>query len=83
MLPREIRAAERRLVSRRHPVVATGGTRAGDAKPEIRPLAEVERATIESAIAACNGNLTEAAKYLDINVSTIHRKRQSWLARAS
>lgn len=83
MLPREIRSAERRLVSRRPPALSLAGSRAADAKPEIRPLAEVERNAIETAIAACNGNLTEAAKYLDINVSTIHRKRQSWLAQAS
>lgn len=83
MLPREIRSAERRLVSRRPPALSLARSRAADAKPEIRPLAEVERNAIETAIAACNGNLTEAAKYLDINVSTIHRKRQSWLAQAS
>ncbi len=49
----------------------------------IRRLTEVERAEIERAIALCNGNLTAAAKRLDINVSTIHRKRQAWLAQAS
>nr|WP_209881756.1 sigma-54 dependent transcriptional regulator [Azospirillum soli] len=44
----------------------------------IRPLAEVERDTIERAVALCGGNLTEAANRLGINVSTIHRKRQHW-----
>ncbi len=49
----------------------------------VRSLADVERETIENAIAACDGNLTEAARRLDINASTIYRKRQNWLARAS
>ncbi len=46
-------------------------------------LAEVERFAIENAIATCNGSLSEAAKHLDINVSTIRRKRQGWLSQAS
>jgi len=51
-------------------------------KPQgnVRPLALIEREAIEAAIAACGGNLTEAAARLGINVSTIHRKRQAWLA---
>jgi two-component system, repressor protein LuxO len=47
---------------------------------DVRPLAVIEREAIEAAIAACGGNLTEAATRLGINVSTIHRKRQAWLA---
>lgn len=64
------------------PTTEVVGLRPADSKPELRSLAEVERVAIENAIAVCNGNLTEAAKHLAINVSTIHRKRQSWLARA-
>lgn len=63
--------------------VGGGGFRPAATKTELRSLAAVERLAIENAIALCGGNLTEAAKYLDINVSTIHRKRQSWLAQAS
>jgi two-component system, repressor protein LuxO len=82
MLPREIRSAE--LPSLPLPPSATDLHHAPrDAKPTIQSLAQIERDAIESAISACNGNLTAAAKYLDINVSTIHRKRQSWLAKAS
>ncbi len=44
----------------------------------IRPLAAIEREIIEHAVALCDGNLTEAASRLKINVSTIHRKRQQW-----
>ena len=47
-------------------------------RPPIRPLIEVEKLAIETAIALCKGNLTEAATKLGINVSTIHRKRQAW-----
>jgi two-component system, repressor protein LuxO len=82
MLPREIRSAE--MPSLPSPPSTTDLHHAPrDAKPTIRSLAQIERDAIESAISACNGNLTAAAKYLDINVSTIHRKRQSWLAKAS
>lgn len=80
MLPRELQAAAE-PVAASPPAASTVAHLQG--KPAIRSLAAVEREAIESAIALCNGNLTEAAKYLDINVSTIHRKRQSWLAKAS
>jgi two-component system, repressor protein LuxO len=82
MLPREIRPAEMQPST----AAKSGGSAAYDVAPAgretIRPLAEVERATIERAIHACDGNLTEAAACLGINVSTIHRKRQAWLAAA-
>ena len=45
---------------------------------EIRPLRDVERDAIESAIAHCEGNISQAAKLLGINASTIHRKRKHW-----
>ena len=45
---------------------------------DIRPLSEVEQAAIEDAIAACAGNVTAAARLLDINPSTVYRKRQGW-----
>jgi DNA-binding NtrC family response regulator len=44
----------------------------------IRPLAEVERETIESAIAACGGNIPRAAVMLGISPSTIYRKKMGW-----
>ncbi len=44
----------------------------------IRPLWEVERDAIESAIAYCEGNIPKAAALLEISASTIYRKRQAW-----
>lgn len=41
-------------------------------------LAAAERQHIENAIQICDGNLTAAARRLDIDVSTLHRKRKSW-----
>lgn len=48
----------------------------------IRPLAEVEREAIESAITACEGNIPKAAVLLGVNPSTIYRKLQQWSGRA-
>ncbi len=80
MLPREIRPVEAKpnTLGIEREADQAGGD--GASKNTIRPLAEVERAAIETAIDACDGNLTEAAACLGINVSTIHRKRQAWLA---
>lgn len=47
-------------------------------KSEIRELWEVEKETIENAIAICGGNIPQAAGYLGIAPSTIYRKRASW-----
>jgi two-component system repressor protein LuxO len=44
----------------------------------IRPLATVERETIERAIELCNGNIPKAAGLLDVSPSTIYRKKQAW-----
>jgi two-component system repressor protein LuxO len=49
------------------------------ASPEnIKPLAQIEREAIESAMRACGGNITRAAKALQVNPSTIHRKMSVW-----
>lgn len=44
----------------------------------IVPLWRVEMEAIDRAVKICNGNITQAAKHLEINPSTIHRKKQSW-----
>ncbi len=44
----------------------------------IIPLWQVEMNTIESAIQHCDGNINRAAELLDINPSTIYRKRKLW-----
>lgn len=45
----------------------------------ILPLHLVEKQAIEQAIAFCNGNIPKAAKLLEVNPSTIYRKRLTWL----
>ncbi len=44
----------------------------------VRPLWEVERQAIESAIEHFSGNVLRAAAALEISPSTIYRKRQAW-----
>ena len=44
----------------------------------IEPLAVVERRVIEQAIAACRGNIPEAARELEVAPSTIYRKIALW-----
>lgn len=45
---------------------------------QIVPLAEVERAAIEQAIALCGDNVVKAASCLGVSPSTLYRKVQSW-----
>jgi len=62
----------------------SGGTRTTDGtdpRPPIRPLWQVEEDAIEEAIRVCGGNITRAAILLEINPSTIHRRRQRRQAR--
>jgi two-component system repressor protein LuxO len=44
----------------------------------IRPLADIERDAIESAIAMCDGNIRKAAHLLGISAPTIYRKKAAW-----
>jgi two-component system repressor protein LuxO len=44
----------------------------------VRSLAEVERAAIEHAVAACNDNVVKAASLLEVSPSTLYRKVQQW-----
>jgi two-component system repressor protein LuxO len=44
----------------------------------IRPLAEVEREAVETAITLCNGNVPKAAALLGVSPSTLYRKKQAW-----
>ncbi|MDX1484170.1 MAG: sigma-54 dependent transcriptional regulator [Alphaproteobacteria bacterium] len=52
----------------------------GDKGGSVRPLREVERMAIEDALALCQGNVTLAARLLDVNPSTIYRKQKAWHA---
>ncbi|MGI9451649.1 MAG: sigma-54-dependent transcriptional regulator [Geminicoccaceae bacterium] len=45
---------------------------------QIRPLAEVERDTIEQALRLCDGDVRKAAVFLEIAPATIYRKLKSW-----
>lgn len=55
---------------------------AADPAREIRPLADVERETIERAVELCGGNIPKAAAHLGISPSTLYRKRAAWGAAA-
>jgi DNA-binding NtrC family response regulator len=45
---------------------------------DIKPLWQVEKQTIESAIAYCDDNIPKAAALLEVSASTIYRKRERW-----
>ncbi len=45
---------------------------------DIEPLWQSEKRAIERAIAMCGGNITAAANRLQIDPSTVHRKRALW-----
>ena len=47
---------------------------------QILPLWQVEMNAIEGALHHCDGNIQQAAELLDINPSTIYRKRKKWLS---
>lgn len=44
----------------------------------IIPLWQVEKQTIEAAIAYCDDNIPKAAALLEVSASTIYRKRERW-----
>jgi two-component system, repressor protein LuxO len=44
----------------------------------VKPLWQVEKEAIEDAIALCNGNIPRAAALLEINPSTIYRRKAEW-----
>jgi DNA-binding NtrC family response regulator len=44
----------------------------------IRPLWMVEKEAIEEALAICNGNVPRAAAMLEVNPSTIYRRKSEW-----
>jgi DNA-binding NtrC family response regulator len=44
----------------------------------VKPLWLIEKEAIEEAIALCNGNIPRAAALLEINPSTIYRRKAEW-----
>ncbi|EJG1818873.1 sigma-54-dependent Fis family transcriptional regulator [Vibrio parahaemolyticus] len=51
-----------------------------NADGSIRPMWQVERETIQNAIAYCDGNVLNAAVMLELSPSTVYRKKQAWEA---
>ena len=60
------------------PVRASGLSPQEPAPVAVLPFRLQEQAIIETALAACDGNIARAAAALEISPSTIYRKRQSW-----
>jgi len=58
--------------------VALGADLPGEPDYGVEPLWMTEKRAIERAIALCRGNIVAAAKQLQINPSTIYRKKASW-----
>ena len=71
MLPAVLRDAAR---------LPTVASTAGSPPPRrgIRPMAVVEREAIEAALAEAGGNVGRAAALLEIDASTIYRKKREW-----
>lgn len=74
MVPQEVRAVSMGTDAARALPRSSGD----DIRAAIKPLAVIEREAIEAAVNGCGGNLTEAARQLGINVSTVYRKLRSW-----
>lgn len=49
----------------------------------VRPLVELEIMAIDAALARFDGNVSKAARALDISPSTIYRKKDAWQKRGS
>ncbi len=60
------------------PAAAPRSEPAGNGSAAIRPLWQVEKAAIEEALALCHGNVPRAAALLEINPSTIYRRKAEW-----
>jgi transcriptional regulator of acetoin/glycerol metabolism len=71
MLPAVVRDATPQPVA-----IAIGGV----AVPAqgVRPMAAVEREAIEAALVEADGNVGRAAALLEIDASTIYRKKREW-----
>ncbi|MDB5360346.1 MAG: sigma-54-dependent Fis family transcriptional regulator [Rhodospirillales bacterium] len=71
MLPAVVRDSSPR------PIAASVGAAAAP-NQGIRPMAEVEREAIEAALVEAGGNVGRAAALLEIDASTIYRKKREW-----
>lgn len=59
------------------------GMEMADGRLPVRPLREIEREAIETAISYCQGSIPRAAKLLQVAPSTIYRKQAAWAGLAS
>lgn len=77
MLPEPLRVP---VIASREPVLAAVPEVSAPEldKSSIRPLFEVERTAILHAIEACQGNIPQAARLLEVSPSTLYRKLQGW-----
>ncbi len=76
MLPRLEAEPPRRSAGAEAPLVRLAPEPAAAA--EIKPLWLVEREAIERALAVCGGNVPRAAALLEVNPSTIYRRKAEW-----
>jgi two-component system repressor protein LuxO len=60
------------------PAIAALAAMPRPAGAPVKPLWLVEKEAIEEAIALCNGNIPRAAALLEINPSTIYRRKSEW-----
>jgi two-component system, repressor protein LuxO len=66
------------------PDVTTSSPLGADRQParhdvwEGMTLDQIERMAIHAAIKRCDGNITKAAKTLDVSPSTVYRKLEKW-----
>ena len=71
-------AAARQIAATPQPIAALSPARSTGAGAAVKPLWLVEKEAIEEAIALCNGNIPRAAALLEINPSTIYRRKAEW-----
>jgi two-component system, repressor protein LuxO len=70
-------SASTQTISNNAPLITTANSKI-ETLEDIKPLWLVEMETIDKAVELCEGNVTKAAKLLDISPSTIYRKKPYW-----
>ncbi len=80
MLPATVRDM---AVPTQLPQIVAPASAAGTAGKGIVPMWMIERDAIEHAIETCGGNIARAAALLEIDASTIYRRRRDWAKQAA
>jgi len=60
------------------PATPPAPLRLGERHTAVKPLWQVEKEAIEEALAVCGGNVPRAAALLEVNPSTIYRRKAEW-----